>query len=753
MSETYHWATLDNSDVINLRDTGIDVAVGPENGEEYRLLKSTDFRSNEYFRIWEDSKDVYDTVYDWLLGFGSGNSRQGTMKGARIDTSYFKHGELTQLSFLYESSTTVSSFPTTLFHIATYDGSTYSYVCDLSVQVENLMEIEGPDSQPKIVSRGYLTADEYQSVSSSLIVQKVTFSLNELDSITIDDTVKALFIYRTSTIENSFDHRYIENNLGSFDGFFMGCMLRGTKDTMSFSVDPGSAPIYVPFIEYDIITNIIKDHTDTGFDKYHLSIEEVSASDKLSYSCPYIMGIKKINASNVCFNTIHISHDTLMGNMLNESTRPSKFNLIDRSINKIVIPINPNRSWFNTDHQYYFKNGLDAGQTGKISTDYGIIYLPLKLELYFEDPETVSNATCYTSTNIVVQSPPMLKTDVALYEDVETICEFSFDNIVYPGTGIWIKVYNELKNIYPTVGVASADNLPYDSISEMGITIYQAATTDNGDYIKIKAPTRNSSKAVEFSGTNVVYNELTLNLTAPVKVYFDFETREKWYDFVDEHIHENVLYQYETVNMAEKYGTATTQYNSMSSFDISGNMIIREDNDDTYYLTAVTFLDTKQAYVSDNVGYYLKIQDGNTNYISQNAIYFNSQIQNYIPTWLFAPSDKIKLSSSTITVGLTKSADKNSPFDSIWTEGNTNGLSLNFYSSNTAGCTARRQSATSGAVENIPTSTLGTNYVPAVLFSFKYSKIDDLTNEIEKLKTDLITLQASVASLSNYISS
>lgn len=772
-NKSFTWASLDNKQ-LNISTEGQYVTIG-EIGNSgahinpVELMDASDITSIEENKIWDVNKDVYDSIFAWLYTFGSSNNRQGTMKGARIDSRYFKDGIITHIGFLYERVSNKRDINTDNFHLALYDGTNYTYFCDL-VQTEHV-ELSAAD-----LKNGYMTEREYNELTTyyaslepepkvygtDVIVKKIKFELStqlELDKDFLDNPHSALFIYKGTDIAEVFTHKEIET-LSGLNGFAMGCMLRGTNDTMSFSIDSGSAPIYVPFIEYVIKTNTIKDHTDTGFDKYHLSTDAVKAADRLSYSCPYIMGINKINASNVCFNTIHISDGTLMGNMLNDSKRPSKFNLTNKNITKIAVPINPNRPWITQGQRYYFRNGLAKAEwpDARITTDYGIIYLPLRLELYFENPDEVADAVCHTSTNIVVQSPPMDMVDLRKYQDIETLCEFSFDNAKYPGNGIWLKVYNELQNIYPTVGDASIDNLPHDSISEMGITVYQAATSTN-DYIITKAPARITTEGanknnVEFSGTDVVYEELTLNLTAPVKVYFDFESREKWYDFVDEHIHENVLYQYETVNMAEKYGTTTaTQYNTMSSFDISGDMIIREDNDDTYYLTAVTFLDTQKASVSDNVGYYLKIQDGDNSYISQNAVYINWQMWNYIPTWLFAASDKIKLSSSTITVGLTTSADKDAPFDSIWTKEDTNGIALKFYSSNTAGCTARRQNATSGTpVETIPTGTLGANYVPAVLFSFKYSKIDDLTSEIEKLKTDLITLQTSVASLTNYIS-
>lgn len=729
------WATLDNTNAISITPKNGYYAIGEEGEDQCELMSFSSYKSEQFYNVW-DQDTVYDSLNDAVNNTGFG-PRAGNSKGFRIASSYFHSGDLRQISFYSDRSD-----HELLLKIAIYKNGIYTVKDELNYNQELSGELTSEEMDALGIKR--LEDGTFKNP-----VYKHTYDLNESGSITLNnvllsDSTAGLFIFASSEypIGSTLTHRDAEINHARFSYIRAYCCYRSLDDAISFFYDGGgpSAPIYIPFFSYSIITNTVLDHTTENFNKYHLSMEYIQDVEKLSYSAPFIEGIKKINRANACFKRIYISHQTLMGNMNNDSQRPSRFTLSDKVIKKISIPFNYGNMWINNEHEDYYKFGLDSSAgdivTG-VNKDYGIAFLPLSLKIAVENPDT-DTPVWHKSINAVSQLTTLNPNDYKDWLPAETIWDFEFSEIEYKNNGIWIEVENNLKTIYPfNGGEITLNNLPYDRIAELAISYYQAAISDNNDYIRLSAPSRGYSvtgdnKDVIIEGGNIQYQQEDISVVAPLKVYFDFVARENWYDFIDEHVHQSSLYSYKTANPAD--GLTSFINHNMSSAVLNGDFVPKTNSTKGYYLNAVTFLNVNNNYTNNKNTYWLLIKDGDKRYISKNGIKIRNNSR-FTPTWLFDLGEKINFNTSTrIQVGLIKTNDINASFDEIKTPGiNDGGIELKCYQTADPECIINRK-----GVNELPNPQSG--WVPTILFSFRCNELDDITQRIANLEALVISL-------------
>ena len=737
------WASLDNAGIVSITPKSGYYSLGEEGKEQCELMSFSSFKSEQTYKVWEN-EDVYDTFHDAVNSLAKSRRASDSM-GLRISSSYFQSGTIKQISLYYDKEI---NFIRNL-RIAIFQNGVYKVVGKLKTGVTS--EIYGEN----------LRTLGIDPAINNITVFRDTFEVDSttpviLDESFLSDSTAALFIFGSNkfgNIGNTFTHKDVISNPNEFITLRTYCCYRSLKDSISFFYDINVinttqlinfAPVYIPFFDYTVVTNIVEDHTTDNFKKYHPSAQSLDEMERLSYSAPFIEGIRKINRANACFKRIYISHETLLGNMHNDSQRPSRFGLGGKLINKLSIPFNYGNMWIQREHDDYYRFGLDSSrvdsQTG-VSKDYGIAFIPLSVKIAVEDPDN-GNVTWHKSVNAVSQLTTLAPRDFTNWLATETIWDFDFNGIEYKNNGVWIEVENNLKEIYPFNNEEiTLTNLPYDSIKELAISYYQAAFSENNDYIRISAPKRgyttsgNNEEVVisTVDGNKVIeYLEEDVPVVAPVKIYFDFHARENWYDFIDEHVYQSSLYSYKTVNPSDGLTSATNH--NMSSATINGDFVPKIASNKGFYLNAVTFLNVNNNFTNNANTYWLLIEDGDKRYISKNGIKVRNGSK-FTPTWLFDLDEKINFNSSAkIRVGLTKTNDINSAFDDIKTPDIIdNGIELKCYQTADRECIINRT-----GVDDSPDPQRG--WVPTILFSFRCNELDDMAQRIANLENLIISL-------------
>ena len=729
------WSSLDNTKVISLTSKSGYYSISEEGENECKLMSFSSFKSEQLYNIW-DLEEVYDSLNDAINNTGS-LVRAGNSKGFRIASSYFQSGDLQQITFYSDRSSYASSLKLAIYKNGTYTvKAELQYNSDSSGQLsDSEMEQFGIERQSDGTFKNSVYKHVYDFNNSSVT----------LDNSLLSDSTAALFVFSSSSypLDSTLTHRDVEQNYSNFSTIRTYCCYRSLNDAISFFYDGGAsaAPIYIPFFSYSIVTNVVSDHTTENFKKYHLSSENIQEMERLSYSAPFIEGIKKVNRANACFKRIYISHQTLMGNMYNDSQRPSRFSLGDKAIKKVSIPLNYGNMWVNKEHQDYYRYGLDSSagssNTG-VNKDYGIAFLPLSLKIAVENPDT-ENPIWHKSINAVSQLTSLNPNNYKDWMSVETIWNFEFEEIEYKNNGIWVEIENNLKTLYPfNGGEISTNNLPYDSITELAISYYQAAYSDNNDYIRLSAPKRgytsgsNDNQDIIIESGEIQYLEEDVNVIAPIKIYFDFGARENWYDFIDEHVYQSSLYSYKTVNPAD--GLTNFVNHNMSSAIINGEFVPKVASNKGFYLNAVTFLNVNNNFTNNAYTYWLLIKDGDKRYISKNGIKIRNSSR-FTPTWIFDLNEKINfVTSSQIQVGLIKSSDINASFDDIKTAGvNDGGIELKCYQTTDRECVINRKGTNDSLNSQV-------GWVPTILFSFRCNELDDMAQRIANLENLVINL-------------
>lgn len=728
MSETYRWATLDNSDAIEIKDLGVDISVGTNKGDKYNLLKSKEFKALKRYNI-EDAPGMYDS---WEDSANANYIKPGNYYGFKIAANYFKSGTIKTINLLNRIKTNDGAVEFDTLVVAIMKNNKYTIV-----DYANTEFFASGENFDEFYKEEHLNEDWKRSLF--VLENGISLKIDESGYNILDDSNAALLFFapRDKTdlsvrqqwpIGREFTHDdFITlaaediNNLSneSFEPNFypirIVCLYRSLNDASSFlyetsgniltSKTSNSAPDYIPYLWYDIEINIISDHVEGNFNKYHLKADEVNEISLTKYNAPFIPSLSKINAANATWSDLYLSDKSLRGITYSDSRRVSKFELIGKQITAISIPLNYTYPWL--DHYLnYYKRGLE----NSINDDYGILYLPMFLEI-----KTSENGEWHRSTNAIAQNSPRLATNYKDFSNKTIDWTFKFDNVLYEGGGLYIRVVNAENTYFNSI----PENEIYRRlhVAELAISYYQAAIVNEADYI-------NFSYRLTNTPSSPITNKL--NITAPIKVYFDYNLRAAWNDLIENHIAENELIKYETFNTADIAIINNLAIPGSDNVHHANTWILTGDYSpqvtNNFYLNTITLYTKSDSTPSlDNSRqYYLMVEINGKKYCSINSLYLHSNMKGIIPTWIFDINDEIILDGSQLTIGLVYTNDANNEtFTSV-----ESGLQLNQYIATDSGCFMKRNNKTE-------------EHLGEIYFGFKYDKMKIIESKIEKLEATL----------------
>lgn len=723
MSNILKWANLDNSDsiFIEAKSGYYTIQDDSSNIPPMDVMSFASFKNNVTYSI-ADEEQVYDSILDAALDIGGATGRNGNYTGLRIASSYFKSGDITEISYITQGETSDSAITNNVLVIAIYKNGIYTVKAHCT---------KAGDPEPldkSSIENGELIPDnKYLKTIRWILSNSVT-----LDKDFLSDSMAGFFIFSPDNLEEYpidtvFTHEEMRAKETVFNVMRILCMHRGLSDSVSFSYEEGgvsSSPDYIPFLSYKITTNNVEDHITDNFKKYHLDNDSVSDISYLKYSAPFIQSVKKINNINAIWNEIFISDISLKGITHSDSMRVGKFDLKGFKISKIQIPFNFKYAWYDSDYKNYYLKGLEDNQ----NKDYGILYLPMYLELSFTGPDTV-NRKWYRSLNAIAQNYP--KNPRNFKEAANTLVdyEFNFEGVEaeYEGNGIWIRVYNGERLNYDS----NEDGSPVQDtpnrllINDLGISYHQAATSDT-DYIILRKYLNNTN----------TWETNNVNVTAPVKIYFDYNLRSKWNELVDNHIYENELIKYYVFNTKDDTDLkeASIREDTINKILLSGkyspSTVSLSEN---YYLYTVSMIAGNGGVhnINNNAPMYLVIYDHNTGKItySNNSLILNNN--NFTPTWLFDVNDfskRLKLTGSNLTISISSNN----------TETNIDNIGKNIGTGLRVETTAVNDN--DSRIYGEEDQRWSASRVPTIIFGFKHDKIKDLEERLNNIEISLSKL-------------
>lgn len=732
MSETYKWATLDNSDAITIEAKSGYYALQSTGGTPMDLMSFSSFKNVVTYNIW-DEEQVYDSIIDAALDTGGYTGRNGDYSGLRIASSYFKSGDITNLSYIIQGDGG-NSTTNKVLAIAIYKNGKYT-VKSHCVQGEiipfDANTIEGAE---QILDRNLKIV--HWTLSESITIDKDF----------LDDSMAGLFLFAPNDLNayqpgTVFTHEEMRSKETIFYKIRILCMHRGLNDSVSFSYEKdgtSSSPDYIPFLSYTTVTNNIEDHITDNFNKYHLDADSISDVSFLKYSAPFIQSIKKINNINATWNEIYISDKSLKGITYSDSMRIGRFNLTGSKISKISLPFNFAYSWYDgndgnnlTTYKSFYLKGLEDNQ----NKDYGIMYLPMYLEISFTN--TDGERKWYRSKNALSQNYP--KNPRNFDEPANTLVEYEFDfegvEAVYEGNGIWVRVYNgERLNYESDENGNPAEGTPSRlTVNDMAISYYQAATSSE-DYINLHKYINTVENNAVVGGEWV---DKLIHVTAPLKIFFDYKLRHEWNELVDNHLYDNELIKYNLFDIAkdtdiDKNAPQIDRFNKCVLSGIYSPSV--SDLNENYYLYTVTFISGNgDHWTNGTMPVYLAIYDHTKNKITysiNSLVLGNTRVS---PTWIFAADEigeRLSLSGGDITIALSKNNTETN-IANVWenSEGNGNGIFAKTFdvkaSNNSSKIYVTKTNANEWSDER----------VPSIIFGFKHNKIKDLEERLVRLES------------------
>ena len=717
MSDILNWATLDNTDAIKVKDRGVDITLGLDDGLQYNLLKSEEFKSIQIYSI-EEADGMYDS---WDISVAANNIKPGNYYGFKISASYFKSGTISEINLLSKTNNDARKF--NKLCVAKYIDGVYTVVDYGDVEYFNsktkfddfyTQEKAGKDWGRTKINLRYglstLTDDTGYNILADSSAAILIFAPVNLDDYPINKTFTHDEFESICQLERDvrnatpsgteYVHVYLKD-------IRVVNLYRSLKDASSFMYETNgsnSAPDYIPYLWYKTEINVIKDHVESNYKRYHLDADSVSEISLLKYSAPFIHSINKINTANITWKEIYISDLSLRGITYSDSRRKSKMELNSKTISKIQIPLNFKYPWLSG-----FKNYYTNGMEDNINKDYGILYLPMALEI------SIDGENWIRSSNVIAQNSPRSSTNYREFLDTMINWEFDFNEpIAYKGNGIWLRVYNIERDYFEDIDLGPSRL----NVNELAISYYQAATSSNDYIIASKYNTSTGSK-----------DEQRINVTAPVKIFFDYELRSTWSDLVENHIYENEYIKYDTFDtnkVAIENNCVLIENDSnkhhASTWTLNG--IYSPVTNDEYFLNTITLYSNsdKNPSLDNNQQYYLMIELANgKKYFSTNALYINNDMTGIIPTWIFDENDEIKLIGGELKIGLVRTNNPSETFNNI----GQSGINLVQYVATGTGCSMSRGGTQPRSAEN-----LGSIY-----FGFRYNKVLSLEKRISMLES------------------
>jgi hypothetical protein len=364
--------------------------------------------------------------------------------------------------------------------------------------------------------------------------------------------------------------------------------------------------------------------------------------------------------------------------------------------------------------------------------DYGILYLPMYLELSFTKPGT-ENRKWYRSKNALSQNYP--KNPRNFGEAANTLVEYEFDfegvEAVYEGNGIWVRVYNgERLNYESDENGNPAEGTPSRlTVNDMAISYYQAAISSE-DYINLHKYI-NTSVGGEWVDEKIY-------VTAPLKIFFDYKLRHEWNELVDNHLYDNKLIKYNLFDIVkdtdiDKNDPHADRINKCVLSGIYSPSV--SDLNENYYLYTVTFINgsNDDHWTNGTLPVYLAIYDHAKNkitYSTNSLVLGNTRVS---PTWIFAADEigeRLSLNGGDITIALSKNNTETN-IANVWEniEPEGNGIFVKTFDVKASNNSSKI------CVTKTNKNEWSAKRVPAIVFGFKHNKVKDLEERLIRLES------------------
>lgn len=516
------WRTLDNASNIIMEDKGNHLSL--DYGKE-------DFKIAPYSGLLQDVWDTSILSPDLsrnipkvgMVGLNNASIVESLASGGdyfngnvvKVSTAIFKVGEIKKFRFRFYDLTA----PTSPDLITNDNKDSYNIPEVISIfSNTEIIKAGGKADDFKFLCDIHL--DENNEDNNGLI-----YTVSEPIVITpeIINAVKGGFVFANLTNLKSDKAAWKDGTtIIPFSSFFLGggafndnvvpklgmCALpRGSRDVASYIVlannmNGGIASGQSRLLDFDYNTEVdlVREFLGENTKKHHLDIKDNNELNYMRYSAPPILAsgsftdkkVKIVSTKKGDFNSandawIYISHESL--------TR-GRFNLINKKINSVVIPymISGDDSDY---HDQNSKNLIFDNASGVIHTNRCLSIAQT------EGPDVYPTASDWiTSENFVTFS---YFTDYNYYT-------FTFENndrLLYKGNGIWI-AGNKLAG---ENGFNSIPLLCY-KVTDDSYYQYQVNGGECKDFVYVAGPQK-------------------LNTTPNIKVFFDYQSRSDWFDYLE----------------------------------------------------------------------------------------------------------------------------------------------------------------------------------------------------------------------------
>lgn len=319
MSETYTWATLDNSDILSIRESA--------DRSYYTLSKTGDAginfaapsgRYEKVVKTWEvdgiygDDEALSNGYYCWKTGVYG-----------------YKSGYITKLKIYFADIASTNT--------AAIGGLALGFCRGLEVELitkaSTILERNADEDSITFLVDGdyYIDASILEDNKNGLLILPVRSS--DLNNSLLEPGDKGgvfAFINSWKTVAEELQPRVISRTRSIFDA---GSSLLNNKDSgYESSAKDNSLKMEVTFS-----VDGISDHLDEAgnFNTYHLAPSTISGLNSVKYYAP--IPKSKLNPINYEFTKIYISHESLSLN--------NEIDLIGKSIELIQIPIDTGNNW------------------------------------------------------------------------------------------------------------------------------------------------------------------------------------------------------------------------------------------------------------------------------------------------------------------------------------------------------------------------------------------------------------------------
>lgn len=332
MSDTYKWATLDNSDILSIRESA--------DRSYYTLSKTGDAginfaapsgRYEKVVKTWEvdgiygDDEELQYGYYCWKTGVYG-----------------YKTGYITKLKIYFADIASTNT--TEIGGLAL--GFCRTEEVELITKASTILERNADENSITFLVDGdyYIDASILEDNKNGLLILPVRSS--DLNNSLLEPGDKGgvfTFINSWKTAAEELQPRVISRTRSIFDAG--SSLLNSNSSASESNAKDNSLKMEVTFS-----VDGISDHLDEAgnFNTYHLAPSTISGLNSIKYYAP--IPKSKSNPINYEFTKIYISHESLSLN--------NEIDLIGKSIELIQIPIDTGNDWKSTPANNTFTSNV-----------------------------------------------------------------------------------------------------------------------------------------------------------------------------------------------------------------------------------------------------------------------------------------------------------------------------------------------------------------------------------------------------------